>query len=195
MGRKLWIDMGSVLVLVKLDGKKRLGNIYTREERRRLVLFLFERLIRVLNGLNVYVGTSDDISGDFVVIKDEWGDVNSVIKKAREVIKDDLLVLPCDLPFVEREDVDRLMGGKVMIVPSQDGGTNALFLPLNVRVKTQFGENSLRKHIRIFEKENLPYGIVESDHFRDIDTKEDIEWTLKCKGDSDFSRVIKEEIG
>lgn len=195
MGRKLSIDMSSVLVLVKLDGKNRLSSIYTVEERRRLVLFLFERLLRVLKGLNVYVGTPDDISGDFVVIKDEWGDVNKVIKKAREVIKDDMLVLPCDLPFVEKEDVDRLMGDKIMIVPSQDGGTNALFLPLKVRVETQFGENSFRRHIEIFEEEDLPYEIVESDRFRDIDTKEDIEWVLKRRGDSDFSRVIKEEIG
>ncbi len=153
-------------------------------------MFLFERLIRVLNGLTVYVGTPDDISGDFVVIKDEWGDVNKVIKKAREAIKDDLLVLPCDLPFVEREDVERLMREKVMIVPSQDGGTNALFLPKDMTFETRFGTNSFRKHVRTIEKEGLEYEVCKSDIFRDIDTEKDIVWTLTHRRDSEFSKFI-----
>lgn len=186
--------MVSVLLLVKLHGKQRLSHVYTGEQRQKLMLFFLERMLRVLQGLQVYVATPDDISGDYNVIKDEWWDINKVITKARKTVKDDFLIIPCDLPFVEREDIDILIGKQVMVVPSQDGGTNALFLPVNVEIETQFGINSFEKHVQMLEKKNLEYGVYRSDKFRDIDTEEDIEWALEHEKDSEFSRFVREEL-
>lgn len=187
--------MGSVLLLVKLNGKQRLKNVYTEGQRRKLVLFLFERMLRVLHGLQIYVATPNDMYGsDYTVIKDEWGDINKVITKARSMVEDDVLILPCDLPFVEREDIDLLFKGGIKIVPSQNGGTNALFLPVNVDIETQFGENSFEKHLDLLEKRNLEYEIYESDKFRDIDAEEDILWALEHEKDSEFSRFVREEL-
>jgi 2-phospho-L-lactate guanylyltransferase len=182
--------MVSILLLVKLYGKKRLP--YTEEKRKKLVLFFFERMLKVLEGFDIYVATPDDVpGGDYVIVKDEWGDINKAITKAREMIQDDLLILPCDLPFVERENIDRVLNGVVKIVPSQDGGTNALFLPRSMGFETHFGINSFQKHIGALESGNLEYEIYESDQFRDIDTEEDVLWALEHWKDSEFSEFVR----
>jgi len=186
--------MGSILLLVKFNGKQRLKNMYTEEQRRKLILFLFERMLKILKGFKVYVATPDDFSGYYEAIKDEWGDINKVITKARSLIKDDMLILPCDLPFVEREDIDILLEGGIKIIPSQNGGTNALFLPVEVDIETQFGEKSFKKHLALLEKKDLKYEVYESDKFRDIDTEEDIVWALEHKKNSKFSRFVREEL-
>lgn len=188
--------MVSILLLVKLDGKQRLINIYTEEQRKKLILFLFERMLKVLEGLAIYVATPGDLPpGKYTVIRDEWGDINKAIAKARAAVRDDFLILPCDLPFVERKDIDSLLGGtRIKIVPSQDGGTNALFLPDNTEIQTQFGENSFEKHVSLLECNDMEYEILKSDQFRDIDTEEDIFWALEHREDSEFSRFVREEL-
>ena len=187
--------MASVLLLVKLTGKKRLSHLYTKELRQKLILFLFERMLKVLTGLKVYVATPDNFRGNgYEVIRDEWEDINKVITKARGMIRDDVLVLPCDLPFVEREDVENLLSGRITVVPSQNGGTNALFLPKDMDFETQFGENSFEKHVALLEKKSMMYRICESDQFRDIDTEEDIGWALEHRRNSEFSRFVVKEL-
>lgn len=183
--------MSSILVLVKLQGKKRLYT-YTEEERHSIVRFLLERMLTILEGMPVYVGTPDDIPG--TIVRDEWGDINRVITKARELIQDDLLILPCDLPIVEKADVEELCKtGVVRIVPSRDGGTNALFLPSGVDIKPQFGENSFENHKKVLESQGITYEVYESERFRDVDTTGDIEWVLEKYGDSAFAQFIREQ--
>ncbi len=186
--------MGSVLLLLKLEGKQRLSHVYSDEQREKLILFCFERILKVLEGFKIFVITPDDISGDFDIVRDEWEDLNKSIRKAREKIGDDMLILPCDLPFVEREDIDRLIGEKVRIVPSQNGGTNALFLPAEVDTETQFGENSFERHLETLKSGRIEYEVYESDKFRDVDTEEDILWALEHRRDSEFSKFVREEL-
>jgi 2-phospho-L-lactate guanylyltransferase len=184
--------MVSILLLLNLHGKKRL-HLYTEEQREKLILFLFERILTVLKGMKVYILTPDDMpESDYTVIKDEWRDINKVVTKARSHIIDDVLILPCDLPFVEQEDIQGLCKDGVKIVPSQNGGTNALFLPMGVSIETKFGKNSFEKHVKILEEKNVEYEIYKSDKFRDIDTEEDIIWALEHEKDSAFSNFIKE---
>jgi 2-phospho-L-lactate guanylyltransferase len=185
--------MGSVLLLVKLSGKNRLSHRYTEEQRRRLVLFLFERMLKVLDGFDVYVASPDNLEGGgFKVIRDEWKDINKVITAARKIIRDDILILPCDLPFVGRDGIEELFNCGIKIVPSQNGGTNALFLPVDVDIVTQFGKNSFEKHVKVFESQGLHYEVIRSDRFRDIDTEEDIMWALEHGGECEFSQFVKE---
>jgi 2-phospho-L-lactate guanylyltransferase (CobY/MobA/RfbA family) len=166
--------------------------MFSWSERKALVWFMVGRMLRVLEGLSVYVATPDEVFGAFTVVKDEWGDINKVIGKARKVIQDDILVLPCDLPFVEREDIDILLNNETKIVPSQSGGTNALFLPENVDIVTQFGENSFERHCKLFEEKEILYKVYKSDQYRDMDTEADIAWALTNKKDSEFSRFLRE---
>jgi 2-phospho-L-lactate guanylyltransferase len=187
--------MNSILLMLKLNGKKRLSHVYTEEKRQKLILFMFERILRILRGFTIYVATPDHISqGEYEIVRDEWGDINKVIEKARGMIKDDFLILPCDLPFVEREDIDVLLEGKIKIVPSQDGGTNAFFLPVTVDLKTQFGENSFKKHLELLKCRNLEYEIYESERLWDIDSEKDLMWALEYGRDSEFSEFVREEL-
>jgi 2-phospho-L-lactate guanylyltransferase (CobY/MobA/RfbA family) len=149
-------------------------------------------MLTILDGLTIYVATTGDLpKNNYTIIADEWKDINKVITRSRKMIKDDLLILPCDLPFVSREDIDTLLQGKTTIVPSQDGGTNALFLPAAVEIETQFGKNSFEKHLDALNSRNVAYEVYTSDNFRDIDTEEDIVWALE-QGDSLFSRFLAE---
>lgn len=169
--------------------------MYTEEQRQKLILFLFERMMAVLEGMRIYVATPDGIPDNrYTIIRDEWGDINRVVARARSRITDDLLILPCDLPFVEREDINLVIGKKIMIVPSQNGGTNALFLPGWVEFETQFGKNSFQNHINVLECRDLEYETYESDDFRDIDTEEDILWALEHRRESEFSKFVKERL-
>ena len=148
-------------------------------------------MLTVLKGLNIYVATSGDLpQNGYTIITDEWKDINTVITKARKIIQDDVLILPCDLPFVKREDIDMLLCGETKIVPSQNGGTNAFFLPVAVDIETQFGENSFEKHVAALKCKNVEYEVYTSDNFRDIDTEEDIVWALEHRRDSAFSLFL-----
>jgi 2-phospho-L-lactate guanylyltransferase (CobY/MobA/RfbA family) len=150
-------------------------------------------MLKVLEGFDVYAGSPDDLVGKgFRVIRDEWKDINKVITRARSVVKDDILILPCDLPFVKREDVRELFNCGIKIVPSQNGGTNALFLPVDVDIVTRFGKNSFKKHLKTFECQGLDYKVIRSDRFRDIDTEEDIMWALEHGGECEFSQFVRE---
>lgn len=179
------------MLLVNVYGKKRLSHLYTKEQRQKLIFFFFERMLTVLKGLTIYVATSGDLpKNGYKIITDEWKNINTVITKAREIIRDDILILPCDLPFVEREDIEVLLCGKTKIVPSQNGGTNAFFLPVTVDIETQFGENSFEKHLITLKCKNVEYEVYTSDNFRDIDTEADIVWALEHRKDSAFSRFL-----
>ena len=183
--------MCSVLLLVNVYGKKRLSHLYTEEQRRKLIVFFFERLLSILDGRTIYVATTGDLpKNNYTIIADKWKDINKVIERARKMIKDDLLILPCDLPFVNREDIAAITHGKTTLVPSQDGGTNALFLPASVDIETQFGKNSFEKHVAMLKCKNVEYDVYTSDNFRDIDTEEDIVWALEHRKDSAFATFL-----
>lgn len=183
--------MVSIVLMLKLNGKQRLSSLLTAGQRQAMILFLFERMLSVLEGYTIYIATPDILETRHDIISDQWGDINKVLSKARQIIAGDMIILPCDLPFVEREEIETLTDTCVTIVPSQDGGTNALYLPENVSFETQFGKSSFNNHIKIFESLKIPYRVYRSDKFRDIDSEADISWSLTHEQDSEFSQFFK----
>ncbi|MHC1598428.1 MAG: CofC family guanylyltransferase [Candidatus Methanofastidiosia archaeon] len=184
--------MTHVVVLLKLkNAKSRLSPFFSLEQRRNLVLFMFKHVINILDGHPVEVLTQSIPSPTKGY--DDKGNINSGIMLLRERIDDDILILPCDLPFLNKEDIDRLIGDKkrVIIARSHNGGTSGIFIPKNVEFVPHFGKNSFVLHKMETKNRNLPLTILEGDSFRDIDTIEDIRWTIEHAGNSDLTKFFE----
>ena len=89
------------------------------------------------------------------------------------------LVLPTDMPNLTAEDVrtvasPRGRGPQIIIAPSRDGGTNALFLQPAQAIPFAFGRGSFQRHQRLAKDAGIPVRIVESASLLfDIDRPED----------------------
>ncbi len=92
-----------------------------------------------------------------------------------------ILILPTDIPNLTAEDVravasPRGAGPQIIIAPSRDGGTNALFLQPAQAIPFAFGKGSFARHRRLAEEAGIPVRIVESASLLfDIDLPEDYE--------------------
>ena len=92
-----------------------------------------------------------------------------------------ILVLPTDIPNLTAEDVravasPRGTGPQIIIAPSRDGGTNALFLQPAQAIPFAFGKGSFARHRRLAEEAGIPVRVVESASLLfDIDLPEDYE--------------------
>ena len=92
-----------------------------------------------------------------------------------------ILILPTDIPNLTAEDVravasPRGAGPQIIIAPSRDGGTNALFLQPAQAIPFAFGKGSFARHRRLAEEAGIPVRVVESASLLfDIDLPEDYE--------------------
>ena len=100
------------------------------------------------------------------------------------------LVLPTDMPNLTAEDVrtvasPRGRGPQIIIAPSRDGGTNALFLQPAQAIPFAFGRGSFQRHQRLAEDAGIPVRIVESASLLfDIDRPEDYKEIVRSHQES-----------
>lgn len=110
--------------------------------------------------------------------------LNRALDRARSVAMqhgaDAILILPADLPCVQPQDLLDLhaaarAGAQMVIVPSRDGGTNALLLHPPTNLQFAFGRKSFQRHRRQAEAANVPYRIVHSTRLAfDLDQPQDL---------------------
>jgi 2-phospho-L-lactate guanylyltransferase len=92
-----------------------------------------------------------------------------------------VLVLPADLPEVTAADLDAIhahaaAGADVIVAPSQDGGTNALCLPLPPPFAFAFGPGSFACHTALAEAAGCRLAIYTSPTLAfDLDWPEDLQ--------------------
>ncbi|MBN1785487.1 MAG: 2-phospho-L-lactate guanylyltransferase [Candidatus Methanofastidiosa archaeon] len=183
--------MVQAIVLLNLENaKSRLSPFFSLEERRNIVLIMFNHVLSVLKDyrVNVLARThKPSING----LKDT-DDINNGIIDMRKRIDDDILILPCDLPILRKEDVLKLMGNyhTLSIAPSQDDGTSGLYLPKGIDFTPMFGKGSFSLHMREAEMKGISLRTYESENFRDLDTMEDLKWTLAHGGPLELSRYM-----
>ncbi len=100
------------------------------------------------------------------------------------------LILPTDMPNLTVEDVravasPRGTGPQIIIAPSRDGGTNALFLQPAQAIPFAFGKGSFARHQRLAEEAGIPVRVVESASLLfDIDLPEDYENVVRAGQES-----------
>ena len=184
------------------EGKTRLSNLLSPSKREKLIKLLFTQLLKKLKSLknqsplifsDILVITPceevEKISKDFqvLVLKEQsLNGLNSAVKKgicwSSENLYDSSLILPGDIIDPETQDIKKILeiGKKsrnsMVICPSTDFGTNALFLSLPTRLNFKFGPNSFFEHQKESKRISIRSIIAPVDSLKDdLDTGKDLE--------------------
>ena len=184
------------------EGKTRLSNLLSPNKREKLIKLLFMQLLKKLKTLkdqfplifsDILVITPceevEKISKDFhvhILREQNLDGLNSAVNKgicwSSENLYDSSLILPGDIIDPETEDIKKILeiGKKsrdsMVICPSTDFGTNALFLSLPTRFNFKFGPNSFFKHQKEAENISIRSIIAPVDSLKDdLDTGKDLE--------------------
>ena len=148
-----------------VQGKSRLAQSLTEEQRAGLALGMLRRVILAIKAASVdtvWVVGGDDrvraitrgLGGDSL---EELGeDLNDTLKKAFELAFDQgksALYVAGDLPFLKPSDIHSMLQasrslGNVTLAPARrDGGTNAILVPFGVALQPELGQRSFMKHL------------------------------------------------
>ena len=184
------------------EGKTRLSNFLSPDKREKLIKLLFTQLLKKLKTLkdqfplifsDVLVITPceevEKISKDYhvrVLKEQNLNGLNSAVSKGVcwSSINhcDSSLILPGDIIDPKTEDIKKILeiGKKsrdsIVICPSADFGTNALFLSLPTRLNFKFGPNSFFEHQKEAKKIFIRSIIAPVDSLKDdLDTGKDLE--------------------
>jgi 2-phospho-L-lactate guanylyltransferase len=147
------------------QGKSRLAQSLTEDQRANLALGMLRRVILAIKAASVdtvWVVGGDDRVRDMArglggECLDELGeDLNDTLKKAFELAFErgkSALYVAGDLPFLKPADIHSMLQasrsqGNVTIAPARrDGGTNAILVPLGVALQPELGQRSFMKHL------------------------------------------------
>jgi 2-phospho-L-lactate guanylyltransferase len=118
-------------------------------------------------------------------LPEEGEDLNRALAQGRQYAADagvrDLLILPADLPWLCAADLQELcrlgeQGNQIVVSPSQDGGTSALYLRLPSELPFCFGANSFVRHLSAARAAGYAPAVYDSPTLRfDLDTPSDLE--------------------
>ena len=188
------------------NSKLRLSKILTSNEREKLSYFMLCDVIKTLEEVDqiteIIITTpmvqDIDISefSKVRIFHDNSSDINKSLKNAighcRKFDNDLILILPSDIPLIEKRDIENIFllkqksHAQILISPSNRfDGTNLMLFDSNLNLKTYFGKNSFRKHKLEYDSD---YSIYIHKSFRiglDIDYEDD----LKILYNSSVSRT------
>ncbi|MDA1001613.1 MAG: 2-phospho-L-lactate guanylyltransferase [bacterium] len=180
-------------------GKSRLSPVLSEEERDGLGRWMLERVLAALRGAAAAceVAVLSDAE-EVLSLAAELGaagllcegrDMNADLERGRGWAlargAASLAVIPGDLPLLGRDDVDAFLEkgapGHVLLSPSPDGGTNALWTPAADAIPFRFGPGSFEKHRAAAEAAGLKVRIHEGAGFRlDVDQPGDLDAFLEA---------------
>ena len=197
------------------DGKTRLSNLLSPNSRAKLIKLLFTQLLEKLKTLKVefplifsdvlVITPCNEVEKickefDIIILKEQnLNGLNSALGKglswSLENFYDSSLIIPGDIIDPDTKDLKKILEmGKtsidsMIICPSTDFGTNALFLTLPTKIELQFGPNSFFEHQKEASKQSIETIIVPLDSLKDdLDTGKDL-MMLKTKNPSLFKII------
>jgi len=188
---KLWL-----IVPIKpfTEGKSRLAPTLSNPDRSRLSRQLFHHVMAqaiatpILTGILVVSRDAtviDTLCSPKIELVVETGhDLNQAINQGRQVAvargADAILILPADLPHLQSADIALLYAQSqasagVVIVPSNDNGTNALLLRPPHAIDFAFGVNSFTQHCHAAQRAGIACHIHHAPHLAfDVDLPADV---------------------
>ena len=194
------------------DSKRRLSSVFTPQERKELTLAMLED---VLNALQASVVDETVIVGEDLAVEQvakkfgasylsaNGASLNPTIEEATSWCmkkgSESVLVLPADVPLLDAKDINRIIelgkggGSAVVLSPSQNWGTNALFQNPPKLIPACFGPKSFLNHIR----EAYCKGIGVRLHFSsglatDIDSAEDLKKLFETENRTVSRRILEQ---
>ncbi len=174
--------------------KRRLSSVLKPEDRRALTLAMLEDVLNAIKGSlvqeTVVVGNDLCVSGlaanAGALYKEEkrrglnraiTGSIEWCLK--REV--DAVVVLPADIPLVSSIDINRIVEMArnsepiLVLSPSENGGTNALYMRPPNLIPVNYGPGSFKKHIKQSRAKGTRLKVYHSRLIAfDIDTQKDL---------------------
>jgi 2-phospho-L-lactate guanylyltransferase len=203
-----------ILVPIKnlADAKQRLSPILSPEERLALAQAMCEDVLRALarwqNRAAVAVVSSDPFACDlavrfgFEVFADGHNaGETSAIEMATAVCRErgarSTLVIPADIPLIEREELQRIAdaapnGGAVLVPDSAGRGTNAAWrFPCDL-FPLHFGNDSFLPHLAAAKATGLPCVVLELPGIAlDVDRPEDLFELAVARGENQSQKLVR----
>jgi len=195
----------AVVPVKHLDAsKRRLSSVLTPKDRRKLTLVMLEDVLSAIKASNVQeilVVGSDlavrEVAEKFgaVYANEETRGLNSAVTHSIEWCMqegaDSVLVLPVDIPLLSSADINNIIDlgdsseSTVVLSPSSNGGTNALFQKPPHLILSRFGQKSFDRHI----KQTRGKGICLKLHYSssvafDIDSEQDLQRLLTAQNNT-----------
>jgi 2-phospho-L-lactate guanylyltransferase len=177
--------------------KSKLTNVLSEEERAVLNLNMYENTLKALKDISIphqVLVVSKDSSvlslarsyKTKTLQEDGESGLNLALKKSIQVVKaysaQSVLILPADLPFITKEDIEGVMNyieDKPFMLISPDrkmNGTNLLFMSPPDLIDFSFGPGSFERHVRQAQAQNVHIEVRKFDGVElDIDSPEDLE--------------------
>ncbi|MCA9886387.1 MAG: 2-phospho-L-lactate guanylyltransferase [Anaerolineae bacterium] len=193
--------------------KTRLANVLTPEQRYQLAEMMLRQVLAVLDSAPQIAGTlviSRDTEalaiardmGARTIQESSNSDLNPALNRATEVIRvwgaGAALVIPADLPFVNKSDIAALASigryGPCIAIASDvyQVGTNALLVRPPGLLKYYFGDNSFDLHIEAAKRANAEVYTYDSESLRiDIDVPDDLVRYNELVDSGEFSLLTR----
>jgi 2-phospho-L-lactate guanylyltransferase len=186
------MNICAIVPVKKLSRSKlRLEKSLNPKKRQDLTLKMLRHVLSVITKSIkkvIVIGSDEEIKKisteyDVTFEKDKTSSLNGAIDQAiRKCMKnkyDAILLVAADLPLLSNQDLKRLIHSindeSVVICPSKDCGTNALFLHPPRAMPVNFGVNSLEKHLKEAVKRKRKFHLFWSLGFAfDVDVPEDL---------------------
>jgi 2-phospho-L-lactate guanylyltransferase len=206
------------------ESKSRLANVLTEDQRKELTCKLLLQLIEVSRQVGqiqrILIVTPDPAVESLVshhdaitLLESGTHGLNGALVESRDYAAADadcILILPCDLPFITRLDIEMLLapladadsnsiGGSpeqnrplMVICPDQHGdGTNALLLCEPKDFIFNYGPDSFRKHLQEASLRGLKINRVEPDGVKfDLDSEDDWHEYVKRTSSVPFAGIF-----
>lgn len=176
------------------EGKSRLAQSLSPEQRANISIGMLRRVLMALNGASIdpiwVVGGDERVKN---LAKNQGGlwfqemgrDLNDTLEKAFEQAfrrGKSALYIAGDLPFVKPSDIHSFIqasrgAGNVTLAPARrDNGTNAMLIPHGVNFRPELGRRSFNKHLSQAAKLETSVAIAYSPGLGlDLDVVDDLE--------------------
>ena len=176
------------------EGKTRLAQQLTQDQRAELAAGMLRRVIAAIKGASIeffwVVGGDDRVRRMTRNLGGIWFEelgrnLNDTVTKGFEKAYHEghsALYLPGDLPFIKPSDVISLLrsserGTNITLAPSRrDGGTNGIVVPHGIPFLPELGQRSFAKHLSQAASKEISVSISYSQGLAfDLDTIDDLE--------------------
>ena len=187
-------DTRVIIPIKKLeDSKTSFSHKFTLEQREELTISMLNDMLKTIeevDEVDPLVITPDERVEELMEQRDIPnmkepdiglnGSLEMAIDDSIESGYDSVLILPGDLPLIKQEDIEEILdSGKgsqgVVLTPSKENGTNALFLKPPDIINLGFGGESFFDHVREATEQNITPRLYRSESLeRDMDKPEDL---------------------
>ncbi len=193
--------------------KRRLSTVFNPRQRKELTIAMLEDVLRALKSSTVnetvVVGEDEEVRNtaqklNASYIASTHSGLNPAIEEASSYSltknASSILILPADIPLLNSKEINRILelgqgNSAVVLSPSHNWGTNALYENPPKQIPTCFGPKSFLKHI----KEAYLKGVSVRLYFSpgtsiDIDSARDLRKLLQIENTTICKQVLEQII-